>query len=521
MFFKLLKIFLKESYGPSRLFGSKVAKSKGRIIAFAILFLYSFISIGLSTGMMFYQMQLTRELLLYVASYATGLGFLFSILQANGFLFQFKDYEILGALPIKPLDLLLAKLKTMMVFIYLFIIVLTLSIYIVYYYYVAFDFVKFIYLLFGFLVLPLPAIILGSFLSLAVSRLSKRFAHANIIQTILLFTIFLVILVFSMVGSISAQQGTMIPVWLIESISRFYLPNEWYAAAVYDGNLLSFIYLILSHVGIFVVFLVLLSKLSVKTNQNRATNKELIIKSKNLRKNPVLLALIRKEWSRFVGTPIYIFNCAFGLIMLLLGAVAAFIFKNEVMAGIGPFGPFALLGFFAFCLVTVYTPAVSLSLEGKNFGLLKTLPIKGELIMSAKIIFNLVLEMPIIILAFPFAALGLGLDLWESLACLLAITSFAVVTSVFFAWLNLFFPRFDFKTEAEVIKQSMSAFIAVFSGLGLIVFEGAILYGLILIPLPSLAFPILFLTIINGLLALLIYWPMHKKASASLQKMEV
>ena len=95
MFFKLLKVFLKENFGARRLFGSRVAKSKGRIIAFALLFVYSFASIGFSTGMMFYSMGLTRELMLYVASYASGLGFLFALLQANGFLFQFKDYEIL------------------------------------------------------------------------------------------------------------------------------------------------------------------------------------------------------------------------------------------------------------------------------------------------------------------------------------------------------------------------------------------------------------------------------------------
>ncbi len=521
MFFKLLKIFLKESYGPSRLFGSKVAKSKGRIIAFGILFLYSFLSIGFSTGMMFYQMQLTRELMLYVASYATGLAFLFALLQANGFIFQFKDYEVVGALPIKPISLLLAKLATMLVFIYVFIFVLTLPIFIVYYIFTAFNFVGFIYLLLGFLILPLPAIILGSFLSLLISRVSKHFAHANLMQTILMFVIFLVIFGVSMIGSIAAETGSMIPVWVIESISSIYLPNEWYASAVYDGNLLNFTYLFLSHLGFFVIFLFIISKLSVKTNQNRTANKQVIIKSKNVRQTPVLSALIKKEWSRFFGTPIYIFNCAFGLIMLLIGAVAAFIFKNEVLSLINPFGPFFLLGFFAFCLVTVYTPAVSLSLEGKNFGLLKTLPIRGEVIMSAKIIFNLVLEFSVVLLAFPFAVIGLGLDLWTSLASLLVIISFAILTSIFFAWLNLFFPRFDFKTEAEVIKQSMSAFIAVFSGFGIIIFDGALLFALMLIPVSSLALPILLLSILNAVIAFLIYLPMHKSASKRLQKMEV
>ena len=519
MFFKLLKVFLKENFGARRLFGSRVAKSKGRIIAFALLFVYSFASIGFSTGMMFYSMGLTRELMLYVASYASGLGFLFALLQANGFLFQFKDYEILGPLPIKPISLLLAKLKTMMVFIYLVLTALTLPLFIVYYILVPFDLLGFIFLLFGYLLLPLPSIILGSFLSLLIAKISKRFAKSNLIQTILMFVLFLTIFGFSLISSASSGEGSFIPVWIIDAISSFYLPNEWYASAVHENNLLNFVYLFLSHAGIFVIFLFAISKLSVKTNQNRTANKQVIIKSNKRQQTPIFIALIKKEWRKFVGTPIYIFNTGFGLIMLAIMAVAAIFFKNELAASLELFAPFVLLIAYAFCLSTVYTPAISLSLEGNNFGLLKTLPIKGETIMSAKIIFNLLIEAPVIIFTFPFAAIGLGLDLWTSLASFLAVISFAVLTSIFFAWLNLFFPRFDFKSESEIVKQSMSAFIAVFVGFGIIALEGAILFGLIMIPIP-LAFPILFLTIINGLLAFLIYWPMHKTASLRLQKIE-
>jgi len=160
VYFKLFRVFLHESFGIRRLFGNKVASSRGRIILFGLLFAYSFLSIGFSSGMMFYTMGLTVELLLYIASYSTGMGFLFALMQANGFLFHFKDYEIIGPLPIKPLTLLLAKLSTMMVFIYIVTFVLTLPLFIVYYIFVPFNFLGFILLLIGYLIFPLPAIIL-------------------------------------------------------------------------------------------------------------------------------------------------------------------------------------------------------------------------------------------------------------------------------------------------------------------------------------------------------------------------
>lgn len=521
MFLKLLRIFLKENFGARRLFGSKAAQSKGRKIALSFLFVYLFASIGFSTGAMFYFSGLTRELMLYVASYATGLGFLFALLQASGFLFHFKDYEIIGPLPIKPLSLLLAKLMTMMVFIYIVLTALTLPIFIVYYIFVPFDILGFILLLLGYSLLPLPAIILGSFLSLIIARISKHFAKSNLIQTILMFVIFLTIFGISLIGGASGDQGSMIPVWVIDAISAFYLPNEWYASAVHENNLLNFVYLLLSHALVFTIFLLIISKLSVKTNQNRTANKQVIIKSNKLRKTPILTALIKKEWRKFVGTPIYIFNCGFGLIMLVIMAVASVFLKDAIAAEVGFFSPFILLIAYGFCVVTVYTPAISLSLEGRNFGLLKTLPIKGETIMSAKIIFNLLLLLPVIIITLPFASYGLGLDIWTALSGFLVLVSFAILTSIFFAWLNLFFPRFDFKTEAEIVKQSMSSFIAVFGGMGFMVLEGAMLVGIMfLLSSLHIAFSLLVLVIVNALLSLAIYWPMHKKADGRLQKME-
>ncbi|MDD4006263.1 MAG: hypothetical protein PHD98_03780, partial [Bacilli bacterium] len=128
---------------------------------------------------------------------------------------------------------------------------------------------------------------------------------------------------------------------------------------------------------------------------------------------------------------------------------------------------------------------------------------------------------PVVVITLPLAAIGLGLDLWVTLASFLAIVSFAILSSIFFAWINVFFPRFDFKSDAEVIKQSMAAFVAVFSGFGFLILEGVLLFSLSLLPLPSLAFPILFISIINCLIALIIYMPMHKKASLKLQRMEV
>ena len=40
----------------------------------------------------------------------------------------------------------------------------------------------------------------------------------------------------------------------------------------------------------------------------------------------------------------------------------------------------------------------------------------------------------------------------------------AILLSIFFLYLNLFFPRFDYHHEVEVVKQSLAALLAVFGG---------------------------------------------------------
>jgi len=521
VFLKLLKIFLKENYGAKRFFGAKIGESKKKTTIFLILIIYSFGTMAFSNGMMFYAMNIQKGLLLYVASYGLSIGFLFSLLQANGAIFQFKDYDIVAPLPIKSTTLFLAKLTTMLVFVYTFIFVITMPIIIVYYMKTPFTILGFLSLLFSYFLLPLPGVILGSFLSLLFAKLSKKFKHGSLVQTILLFVVFIGIFLVSILSSANVEQGSMIPVSVMETIALFYVPNEWFASAVFDQNILHFLYLFLLYGGFTTGMIFLIAKLSIKTNQNRTTAKEIIIKDGKRAQKPIILSLIKKEWRKFITTPVYIFNCGFGLIILVALAILSFFFKDQILTSIGPFVLIGILVIYGFSLSTVYTPAISLSLEGKNFGLLKSLPIKGEKILLSKIIFNLLIELPIIFVTFPIFVVNFNIPILTALSSFLLIVSFALATSFYFSWLNVFFPRFDFKTEVEVIKQGMSAFVAIFSGFGLLILQAGLIFLFTLIPYITFDLAVLLLTITNMLLTLMMYLFLKGKADAKLQKLEV
>jgi ABC-2 type transport system permease protein len=177
---------------------------------------------------------------------------------------------------------------------------------------------------------------------------------------------------------------------------------------------------------------------------------------------------------------------------------------------------FAVVGF---TLSTVYTPAVSLSLEGKNLALIKTLPIHPWVIFKAKIFFNLWLTLPAVVLTMLIAFPMFSFTVFDWFVGLAMLVVFAMLLSVFFLYINLWFPRFDYHHEVEVVKQSLAALLAVFGGFGLL---GGFLW-LALDPLsafePTLQMTIILMIETVGLLIAVIH--LRKNANRYYQQLSI
>jgi ABC-2 type transport system permease protein len=205
-------------------------------------------------------------------------------------------------------------------------------------------------------------------------------------------------------------------------------------------------------------------------NQQRTLSPKIEHKKIPSKTMTVYRHLLVKEWHRFIGTSIYFINTGFGLIMLLSATLVALFFPTlliEIMTLLSLVGVHPVWFIFAvvgFSLSTVYTPAVSLSLEGKNLATLKTLPIPALTIFKAKIGFNLWLTLPVVFFTSIVVINLFSLVVIESVLLLVMLILFSILLSIFFLYLNLFFPRFDYHHEVEVVKQSLAALLAVFGG---------------------------------------------------------
>jgi ABC-2 type transport system permease protein len=195
--------------------------------------------------------------------------------------------------------------------------------------------------------------------------------------------------------------------------------------------------------------------------------------------------LIHKEVKRFIQTPIYLMNTGFGLLLLMLLTGLVVFFPSEVNAlqvslntsvTMANWIIFILVGF---AMSTVFTPAVSLSLEGANFPLLKSLPVTGRMIFISKIFFNMLLISPFVLITGFVLGLRSGLAVGDISLLIVSMLIFGLLLSTFYMFLNIWLPRFDYQHEVEVVKQSLASVFAVFGGFAWLGLTMWLVFGLL------------------------------------------
>jgi ABC-2 type transport system permease protein len=252
---------------------------------------------------------------------------------------------------------------------------------------------------------------------------------------------------------------------------EWYLPEQWVIAA-FQNQFTPFLLLFVTHGGVMVTVLVFISPWLYRLNQTQNNQRFQLAKAIDYQPRSLWRHLLGMEWQRFIHSPIYILNTGFGVLMLLLASTALLFIPDipMIIQAIQVEIPipveslwFAIVGF---TMATVYTPAVSLSLEGKNINTIKSLPLSIMTLSMGKILFNLLITFPVLIISHLIFTLVFRVPFLEGVMTLILLGAFVIFLSTFYYWVNLLFPRFDFQQDVEVVKQSLAALIGVMGGIG-------------------------------------------------------
>lgn len=183
------------------------------------------------------------------------------------------------------------------------------------------------------------------------------------------------------------------------------------------------------------------------------------------RQKSQFLSLLQKERKLYFNNVTYVTNTImFCLILIAIPMIIYFSGLKDVMPN--EMLPLVVL----LCLCTMagscYVSSVSISIEGKRFQNMKSMPITSSKYIWAKILFNVLLVLPFALIAGVLSACFFaGSGVVAIIAYFVLPVMSVVLSSCFGILLNLLFPKMQFSNDAQVVKQSLSGVLGMFGGM--------------------------------------------------------
>lgn len=399
------------------------------------------------------------------------IGFLFGLMRAANAPTA-KDSDMLLSLPIPRITVILSKVVTQYIFDGPIILLMFVPTVVSYYVMAVRDPVMLARGLVLAVLLPLLPIAVSYLLGALLSVLREKFRMTGILTTIVLM---LIVVGYMFVNfQSSALLSSVSDKGKVDSAAMIgaFPPLSWLTHSVLDGGILPILFsLLMILLPFWISMMLFASRFGRPENGYRSTSRVLGFEVKSPR-----ISLLRKEVRRYLSCTIYLFNTAFGPLLLIIFAAAVAIMGPEkivslmnipvtAQASIPKDLVFIILGciFFFFPAVTS-TSASAISLEGKQLWILKVHPVRTSDIFWSKYMLNILLMVPVGILAVFAVGFRAGMPIPGILGLAAASSLLGILMSFAGLIINLWFPRFDWTSETSVVKQSMSVMMTMLFG---------------------------------------------------------
>lgn len=259
-------------------------------------------------------------------------------------------------------------------------------------------------------------------------------------------------------------------------------PFQWIGDACAGDWMAWFLVLLVTVLPMAVVVLLcgrfyneLLGSLTAKGSKNN-------YKLGQLKHSSATKGLLKKEWLRYINTPIYLMNTGIILLMYFAGTIAFAIKSDWVWGQIAASGLQQLptlglaAGFTGFFLASILISPCSISLEGNSFWILQTMPVSADKVLSIKALFHWLMCAPFLILGGLLIGFGARMDVVSAALLVLMSLVFAWCVAVVGLIINLKLPKLDGSSDTVVVKQSASVAVSMLVNTILLVILGVVWY---------------------------------------------
>lgn len=452
--------------------------STGRIIGLSLLFGFLILFFG------FYIVMIAASLAMVLvpagldAAYFAifniltfALVFVFSVFETKSQLFECRDNELLLSMPIPEGSIVLSRVLSIVILNAIEALFVMIPVTVMYTVFGGSP----LYIpsaLIAALLISLVATALASAVGYLVAVISKRFKNNTFIPVIasLAFLAAYFVFMFGFVGTAPDIEEN--PEDFLAALAAALSPISFLGEISILSPLPTVIFVLFS-LGISALAYYIISKSYIRiiTDTGKEKKKEYV--REELKSGTALLALLKKDISAFLSSSTYILNGGIGAI-LQVGLSVMLLINREDISSI--FAELSLLiGDISFPVVlasllvglsgTISISASALSFEGKYYWLIKTSPIPPTTLIMAKLAPHLIIALPSSLISSVLVAIATSADplttLYIILLPLLATVNFAMLGLL----LNIAFPKFNFSSDAEVVKQSLPVFIVTFGAM--------------------------------------------------------
>ncbi|MTT32888.1 hypothetical protein GMB86_12815 [Terrilactibacillus sp. BCM23-1] len=389
--------------------------------------------------------------------------FILCLYWTSGYLLGFKDFNLLMSLPIKAYEMIISKLCYVYIVCELISVLICLPSFIIFGLNLHFGFIYYLFSILVITILPLWPMILGSLFTMSLGRVNIKLKSKKMGMMICWI---IIILIASLVGyhlldSISVEDLQT----AIRKITTIIFPLNILKIGLVGIHiefilLFMFIYLIP-----FNLFILVLSKSFVHINSIMSEQSKIkTYKKTHLKQLPIFASCVKKELTNYLSSFTVVMNTSFGIILLTFLLVTSSLLSINYEMILHQFMPNdqivqMWIGLFSLVASLSCTTSSSISLEGQNLWIIKSLPIKRFTILKSKLAVNLILVMPLLGLDVCIVALRENMSIVEGILLLVIPSLHLSNVSLTGLLVNLRFPKLIWRSPMVVVKQSLSVLL--------------------------------------------------------------
>ena len=331
---------------------------------------------------------------------------------------------------------------------------------------------------------PLIPTLIASIIAFLITNISSRSKNNNLVSIILniglvLISLFISFNIQNIIMSLVENSSS-----IIEVTKKIYLPAYYFVDALKNINILSLLTFLIISILPTIVFIMLFAnnfnKINSKLSESYKSND---YEFEELKASKPVKTLFKKDLKIYLSSTIYVMNTSIGMILLLMFALAIIFVGYDKIATlleipiVVDMMKIQIIGIIVFCIVLSNTSCVSISIEGKNLWILKSLPIDEMDIFKSNILLNILLTIPISLISFLLIGIKLSFELKTIILVMIIIVLISIFSAVLGLFINLLYPKLEFTSDVQVVKQGASViinmissllYVAIFVGIGYI-----------------------------------------------------